>query len=63
MEGNYEHPFDEENSSDPVSIELFSKQKLNMDIKATLSSNITSKLPQPKDNVVLVIGAKVGATA
>ena len=48
---------------DAVGVELYSKEKLNADIKAKLSANITSKLPMAEGNTALVIGAKVGATA
>ena len=49
--------------SDLISIELYSKEKFNVDIKAKLTSNITSKLPFKQGNTALVIGAKIGATA
>lgn len=62
MDAVYTYANDGHACSDPVSIELYSKEKLSADVKAKLSSNITSKLPKPEGNKTLIIGAKVGAT-
>lgn len=47
---------------DPISIELFSETRLNEDIKASLSAQITSKLPKAHGNRILIIGGQVGIT-
>lgn len=45
MDDFYTHESQGPALSDPISIELYSKEKLNVDIKAKLTSNITSRLP------------------
>ena len=63
MQSGYIHIPTEPAGIDEISIELFSEQTLNADIKASLGNHLISRLPKAHGNRVLIIGGNAGKTA
>lgn len=62
MQNTYQHIPSGPASTDNISIELYSEHQLNADIKVSLGSHLTSRLPKAHGNRVLIIGGNVGTT-